>query len=483
MGSPPGVARRLPAWIAAAVRARAGVDRRALAATRIALGLLVLVDVVRRSGDLVVFYTDAGVLPRPLLFDLFPTLGRLSPYALSGSPLWAGALFLLTALVAVALAAGYHSRLAALALFVLLAALHTRNPVVVYAGDSLLRRLLLWGALLPLGARWGLDAVARRGDRNGESDRVVSVATAGVLVQAVAVYAVNAVLKLRGEAWRAGEALRYVFGVDALTTAVGDALADQAALLAVGAHAWLALLVASPLLLLATGRARTALVAAFAAGHLFTCATMRIDIFPFVPVASRLPFLPPAVWDRAERRLRPAIERARGLADRLPHPRVRRPGRVAAPAAGSVAAALLAFVLVWNAAGVGLVSVSAPIDPTERRWDMFAPNPQATDEWYVPVGTTADGERVDVLRDGAPAFDPPERTAVYANHRRFVYAVAVGDTPGLRAGVASYLCDRWERSHRGRLSSVELVVVERPVRLDAPDPTRRRSLGEYDCGG
>ena len=487
MARPSSLGERVPVSVVEALRARFGVDPRALAALRIGLGLLVLADVALRTRDLLAFYTDAGVLPRTLLVDAFPALGRVSFHALSGTVQWTAALFCLIALAAVALVAGYRSRLAALALFVLLASLHARNPLVLYAGDSLLRRILLWSALLPIGARWGLDAVGERRsvDPAGDErpDRVASLATAGLLVQVVAVYAVNAVLKLRGEAWQSGEALRYVFGVDALTTGVGDALAGYPALLAFGAHAWLALLVVSPLLVLATGRGRTALVAAFAGGHLFMLATLRIDLFPIISLVSLIPFLLPAVWDTVEEQAGPVAARIRALGGRLPRPGSPFPTRVTRPTTRTAAALLLAFVLVWNAAGVGLVSVSAPVDPTERRWDMFAPVPQSTDQRFVPVGTTTAGERVDAFRGGAPEFRPPTAGMgdAFPNHRWYAYLTDLRGAPGLRSGFAAYLCDRWDRRHESRLERIRLVVIAESVRPDAPNPTRRLTLGHYDC--
>ena len=481
---------RVPVSVADWLRARFGVDPRALAALRIGLGLLVLADLALRTRDLLAFYTDAGVLPRPLLFDAFPALGRVSLYALSGTVAGVAALFCLTATAAVALVVGYRSRFAALALFALLASLHARNPLVLYAGDSLLRRLLLWGALLPIGARWGLDALGGESGSDGGGDgsdarpeRIASLATAGLLVQVVAVYAVNAVLKLRGEAWRSGEALRYVFGVDALTTGIGSALAGHPALLTLGAHAWLVLLVASPLLVLTAGRTRTALTAAFAGGHLLMLATLRIDLFPLISLAGLIPFLRPAVWDAVEERIGPAAARIRDLGGRFPRPGSRFPTQVTRPTARTAAALLLAFVLVWNAAGIGLVSVSAPIDPTERRWDMFAPVPQSTDQRFVPVGTTTAGDRVDAFRGGTPEFRPPTAGAgvAYPNHRWYAYLTDLRGAPGLRPGFAAYLCDRWERRHETRLEWIRLVVVAESVRPDAPNPTRRLTLGRYDC--
>jgi len=341
----------------------------------------------------------------------------------------------------------------------------------------------LWGALLPLGRRWGLDA--KRGVTAGR-DRIVSLVTAGLLVQVLVVYAVNAVIKLRGEAWRSGDAVRYVFGVDALTVGLGDALAGQATLLTLGAHAWLALLVASPLLLLATGRTRTALVAAFAGGHLFMLATLNLGVFPLVSVAGLLVFLPPGVWDRVEAVTSSLRRRLTATRSGLSAPGGPLLGRLDPPATRTIAALLFAFVLVWNAASVGLVALPAAtgsVDAEQRRWDMFAPSPLATDGWHVPVGTTTDGEQVDALRGGLPdRAEPPDPSATYPSHRWYVYLTELRSSPGLRPGFAGYLCARWNRTHASDLAAVELVVGYQPVRLDAPDPTRYRSLGTYRCG-
>jgi len=59
-----------------------GVDPRALAAMRMGLAGLTLVDLALRSGDLSAFYTDAGVLPRDLARALAPA-GTLSIYFLA----------------------------------------------------------------------------------------------------------------------------------------------------------------------------------------------------------------------------------------------------------------------------------------------------------------------------------------------------------------------------------------------------------------
>ena len=46
------------------IERRLAIDARALAALRMALGGILLVDLARRAANTGAFYTDAGVLPR-----------------------------------------------------------------------------------------------------------------------------------------------------------------------------------------------------------------------------------------------------------------------------------------------------------------------------------------------------------------------------------------------------------------------------------
>ncbi|MFB6205959.1 MAG: HTTM domain-containing protein [Haloglomus sp.] len=500
---------RLRATGASALERRLSVDRRALAALRVALGLLLFADLLLRSRALAAHYTDSGVLPRSALRATHGPLADLSLHALSGGVALQVALFSVAGLAALALAAGYRTRLAAAVSWLLLVSLHARNPLVLNAGDSLLRRLLFWGLFLPLGSAWSLDALARERDESIENSGddeerergALTVATAAILIQVVLVYAVNAVIKLRGEAWLEGTAVRYVFGIDHLTILLGDALAGHPAILAPLAHAWLALLVLSPLLILLTGWPRALLAGAFALGHLGMAFTLRLGPFPFVSIAALLSFLPSRVWDAAERRFRRVTEprirtraarQARALAGRLPRgPVLPTNARVTAGrAARVVAAALLAAVLLWNAVSVGL----APAPPEVRaaseeyRWDMFAPEPRSTDGWYVAPATLASGGRVDAWNGGAVSWTPPADTAsTFPTHRWLVYLLDLqrpGGAP-LRDEFGAYLCDRWAARHDSRLTNVSVVYVERPVRLDeaaASAPTRRVDLGTYRCG-
>lgn len=460
------------------------------------MGVLLLADLVLRSRDLVVFYTDAGVLPRAVLRETFGGLAALSfAHGFSGSPYAQGFLFAVAFLAAFALLVGYRTRLATLASFLLLVSLHARNPVLLNAGDSLLRRLLFWGLFLPLGGRWSVDAI--RGARR--SKPFSSVATAALLLQVLVVYVVNAVLKLRGTAWPSGDAILLVFQVDQLTVRLGDVLAGFPVLLEGLGWLWLAMLVTSPLLVVLWGWPRAVYAGFFASMHLGMALTMRLGLFPLISIAGLLPFLPPRVWHTLTDRFGPAVRGARPIGASLRRlddwlPRLPRPGFGSGTArrlrqlGAAVVALLLVGVLFWNAAGLGYASVPDDVqriaDPTERRWDMFAPAPRTNDGWFVAPGELASGQTVDAYAGGPLSWDrPPDLASNYPSHRWFVYMLELprrGSGP-LRAAFADYLCRQWQANQESTLQRVRLVYVLEPVRLDGTESTRRLDLGQYEC--
>ncbi|WP_198662195.1 HTTM domain-containing protein, partial [Halorussus litoreus] len=296
------VAGRLAGRARTALARRFGVDPRALAALRISLGLLLLADLALRSRHLVAFYTDAGVLPRALLREQFPAFATVSLHAMSGSAWAQVGLFVVAGAAALALLAGYRTTLATAVSFALVVSLHARNPIVLNAGDSVLRRLLFWSVFLPLGGRWSVDALRERaGSARSRSARVASIASAALLVQVVLVYATNALFKLRGENWLSGEAARYALGLDSLTILLGDVLGQFPAMLGALDLFWIALLATSPLLLALTGWPRAVFAGLFVGMHLGMAFSLRLGVFPFVSTAGLLVFLPPRFWDAAER--------------------------------------------------------------------------------------------------------------------------------------------------------------------------------------
>ncbi|MEM6985856.1 MAG: hypothetical protein AAF499_04885, partial [Pseudomonadota bacterium] len=137
------------------------LDLRSVALFRVGLAVAVLSDLLYRASDLSAFYTDAGVLPRTVLREAI-NAQPVSLHALSGGAGLQIGLFVLCALAALALLIGYRSQLAAFVCWALMLSLHQRNPLLLQGGDDLLVILLFFGFLLPLGARFGIDAALNR---------------------------------------------------------------------------------------------------------------------------------------------------------------------------------------------------------------------------------------------------------------------------------------------------------------------------------
>jgi len=431
------------------------------------------------------------------------------------------ALFLVAGALAVALLVGYRTRFVVVLSWVLLVSLHARNPLVLNSGDSVLRRLLLWGAFLPLGARWSLDALRSRrgGRRDGDTSgirggdgapgpgdtprrRVATLASAALLLQVVLIYVLNLLFKLRGDVWLEGDAIRYAFGLDSLTVGLGNVLAGHPELLVVLGWLWMAMLACSPLLLLLTGRARTALVVLFAGMHAGMALTLRIGLFPVISMAALLPFLPPPVWDRLEaraERVAATLDRRFGVERALAPPSGTRPTiGVAMPRvslarwrrrlATAVVAVLLTLMLVWNAMTLGYVPPPGGDDPVvdtrEYRWDMFAPTPTRVDFRYVVPADLESGRQVDAFHGGDVTWDrPPDLAAAYPSMRWYRHLKNLR-SPGyapLREPFADYLCRRWNRTHDDGMVRLTVTVVEEPTRLEDPEETRRVELLGHSC--
>src|SRR5215475_211369 len=176
------------------------LDLRSLALFRIALGLMILIDLTMRAVDLNVFYTDWGVLPRGAYLDRFANPLRFSVHLMSGVWQFEAALFLLAAVFAVALILGVRTRLVTIISWFLLVSLEMRNPAILQGGDVYFRLLLFWAMFLPLGALYSVDSALNTADPP-QQNCFFSYAGLALLLQVAFVYAFSVAMK-SGKEWR-----------------------------------------------------------------------------------------------------------------------------------------------------------------------------------------------------------------------------------------------------------------------------------------
>jgi hypothetical protein len=492
------------AWLGEQVRERVTVDTRALAALRIALGLILIVDLVHRAGRLELFYTDAGVYPRSAYASTYSLFTGLSLHALSGQLWFQQLLFVVAGLFALAFALGYRTRITGLVSFALLVSLQARNPALLNGGDRLLRVVLLVSLVAPLGERWSIDAWRTRSPAR---ETVASFGTAAVLAQPLAVFTTNAIQKHGGDHWFAGDALQIAMSNDAMTVYLGNVLADHAALLTVLNYNWVALVSGSIVLLgLTVGRARALAALVYISAFAGMGATMAVGLFPLALTAAVLAYLTPPFWgalaehvptDRCSRLRRwadrlpggpPLEERLLARLDADPASRIRRFGRVSLHACGLI---VLTWIVVFSATHVAGVAMPAPLDNDhldQQQWGLYAPDPTESYGWFVVQATRADGSTFDALNGGTVTFQHPQDAAATYDtfrHRKFMESVrsSARDEPGtLALAYADWACRQAQQLADEPVAAITAYKMHQPSPIDGErEEPARIGIIDRDC--
>lgn len=469
------------------------LDARALAAFRIALGVILLFDLWIRSGSILEHYSDQGMFTRKQWIEAGQATWQWSLHVMSGQPGFTAALFALAALAAIALILGKHTRWATIISWLLLASLQQRNEYVNNGADALLRVLLFWSMFLPLGMAWSMDrrhidATLSSRAKEERARSLLSVAGVCLILQFVVMYVFSGLFKLN-EVWREGDAMRRALFYDMYAKPLSESIREQTAMLRFVTISvpWIEIIL--PLLCLLpflTKWWRWLAIGVFVGMHLGIEMTLTTGLFPWVCMAGWLLLVPGAWWDRVESILR------RG-------PQVKadasRPMRAAPLVETSTAQQrtawghlldgglvfLLVYVVVWNISGVREVATKQPwldakhhwlaeVTTLKQRWEMYRDPPTDTG-WYVVIGTLADGREMNLLtgeeietRDDAI----PERiAALYPDHRwRKYMAQVVSDSyRSHRSRLAGALALRWNRKHaeKERITWIELIFMRRTL--------------------
>jgi hypothetical protein len=438
------------------------IDVRSLAVFRVAIGVLLLADVAIRAGDLNVMYTDEGMFPRAEIRRLATSVWNWSFHFASGAPSYQGVLLGIAACLALALVAGFGTRLAVVGSWLMLVSIHHRVPPILSGAEILLRVLLFWAMFLPLGRVWSVDhwRKKRRGDSGVQHNHVLSAASAAILLQMGLMYLFSALFKFNGD-WFRGEAVAGTLAHDFYASEFGPSVLRFPGLLKGMTWGTLILELAAPFLLFCRRwKMRVGLIAALAVMHLAIGFFLEVGLFSYVAMAGLALFLPTEFWNTPLlARFSPTTNQAQPSV--YPHAgRQMAQGRPKLSYLARVACVvLLVYVFAVNINGLPGKPLR-PLTPERwkpfatglglgQRWGMFEAIP-SKDGWYVTRAKLKDGSEVDLLRGGAavdwkrPAFP----AGMYPNHywQKLFREMAYDDEQGfqrLRPMVAKYLCRAW----------------------------------------
>jgi len=282
------------------LQAAYSLDLRSLALFRVALGAVLLGDLIWRAGDMMVFYTDFGVLPRAALLDKFSPADRFSIHMMSGQLIFQAMLFVAAAAFSVMLIAGIRTRLAAFASWFMVVSIQSRNPIILQGGDVYLRLLAFIAIFLPIGALYSVDSALREPGKEKPKFAHFSTPGLALIVQVAMVYTFAVLLKTAPEWRRDFSAVYYALQIQQMSTPLGRLLLHFPKLLPWLARGTLGQEGAIPLLLLTpflAGPARLLGVVLIILLHVALGFSIRLGHFPYIACMAALPLIPTWFWE------------------------------------------------------------------------------------------------------------------------------------------------------------------------------------------
>ena len=288
------------------------LDLRAVGLFRVLLALTILWDQLIRLADWPAFHSVIGLVS---LADsrAWENPWLWSVYWLSDGPLLPVVLEGLRFAATLTLLLGIRSRLSAFVLFVLLASIAARSPLLLQGGDWLLIPMTFFALFLPLGERGSLERLwfGTRPD----STRYRSAATVAYSVQVLLVWFMGGLLKTGEQWWGTGTAISMALHLEAFASEFArlwrgwDWLVQPMTYFVF----WLECL--APLLALTpVNRIRMLGLLALMALETGIWLSLEVGLFPLISLVSLVPLLPPRFVDAvAGLRARRASRRGSGL--------------------------------------------------------------------------------------------------------------------------------------------------------------------------
>lgn len=454
------------------------LDLRSLAIFRIALGLLIIGDLLYRWSTLTEMLTGEGFYDGQLSREYYRTeLGEnwfqyvWSLYWISDSPEFAMALFAVAAVAAVLLVVGKWTRLATVVSWLLIVSLHVRNPLITTSGDFVFKMILFWSMFLPLGKRWSLDS--RKQSTKGESH--FSIASIAFIVQLFIIYFFPGIAKWN-DIWLSGDAMWFVLRLDIYITEFGRAMLSYPKLLT--AVSWLTLVAEvvwiwtlfSPWF---NGTFRLINMAIFWMFHIGIGLSLTIGLFPWICMAAWLALVPGFCWRTAGVSVI-GSEAPADPGNRFSFLRV----------GGQLLCGIsLVVVLIWNVSNIDHPATRSLRIPLvgqlgyqlglTQHFQMFGIPPQEN-PWFVYEARLADGSLIDIFRGAPVDYDRPAwgRKAFPTFHWRKLHRNALHErNEFVRQPLLDYFVSKWNRRHQPdqQIVQARLLCFREPIGPDYND--------------
>ncbi len=437
------------------------LDVRALALMRIAIGLIVLIDLIIRAQDLEAFFTDEGLMPRHLLQNFGWQSGFWSFHTLSGSSFYIGILFVLHGIFTIGLIIGYKTRLTTLLVWLLTISLHNRNLFILQSGDDLLRLTLLWGMFIPWGNAFSVDAKKYRSKM-----QYGGMAIFGYFLLIASVYFFTVFFKNSSE-WRSeGTAIYFALSLDQIRLPVGDWLYNYPQAMKLLTHAVYVIEIAIPVLLLLplnlfNSRGWAVVLMFFL--HIGIGLCLYVGLFFIINLATALAFIP-SKW------LNWISSDNLKTYSRLPW----RTTSILVKAFSSfITSFIIIICLIYNLSFMNWFQYELIKEFTvvvnalrlNQYWGMFSPHIMKEDGWFVYEGYTEEGKHWD-LKKNKPIIDISKPQHLVKDFktdrwRKLAENMQRDNYTFLRPLYCKYHLKKWNKEHpENKMRSLDLIFFK-----------------------
>ena len=377
------------------------IDSRALSLMRIAIGLVLICDIILRLPFAQAFYGPNGIYPTKDFYVQSAWFNQLSFHLLGGEALQY-ALLVMHLFIAVLLLLGIQTRWATVICWVLLVSSHNRNPFILQGGDDLLRLVLFWCIFLPWGRHFNYKKQEKPIAING-------MAAWALILQVLSVYFYSAMMK--GPEWHTHfSAVWFAYQLDSITYPLATYLLNFPQLLKVLtllAFLFELLIPLVAIVFFPNPPTRIFAFVSIVAFHLWNASTLLIGIFPWVGIACALVLLPPTIFIRKQ--TNPEITSSLNQ-----------------PASLIVQVLFLAGIVytqIWNLNNTAVlpykmtneIAFAGNLFRLDQSWGMFAPGVLKDDGWFVLKA--GDQDLIHNRRLINITENPSKRSDLFANDR------------------------------------------------------------------
>ncbi len=459
---------------------------------RIAIGLVVLSDLIIRSQSIIAHYTSEGVLPVSLMmeFDYKPL--HFSLHNLNDGLLWQSVLFIFHAIITLFLIFGYQTKLYSVLAWLFMVSLQNRDPYIQQGGDDLLRLVLFWGMFIPWGNFYSLDSKNNSGNTSGNK-YLFSVSSMGYLLLIASVYFFSALSKTSPE-WRSeGTAVYYALSLDQLKLGMGNWLYQFPGLMKLLTHFVFYTELFAPVLLLFPFKNkffRIIAVILILTLHTGIALNLYVGLFFVIGISSTLGLLPSSFMDMLERQIKDSRLKIKDSSYKS-NVTKNNFNKFFKSGINIFLGLVLAVCLLINLTQVkgfgyklnykvGLFSNALKL---EQYWGMFSPFIYKNDGWYLFIGYKQDNSAWDIYNN-KPDIDRTKPKSIVKmfesdRWRKLAENFEKREFNFMKPYYCRYLLKKWNNEHPdNKMGSLNILFMKEE---SLPDYKTKPVVQENKC--